>query len=185
MESIHLGLRENSSSVHSFSPKKMWIFYYIRDEIHLSVNESSFGTREHYLKVISISRTQQGKIGKGWSNLEFVSLLWCHEIWLQVSDSWMGFRSGSFLYCWWDGSLFDERRFQRDSVVKRFVERCEEKKLKFLWTFKGWLVERISNLELLYCKESSWASWKNLRGIYWFFVSRNWFKFHWLDRGWI
>lgn len=70
MKSIHLGAKEGFFSGHFSVQLKMSSSFFLRDEIHLRVNEFSLGTTDRYLKVISISPIQQGR--KGWPKLEKV-----------------------------------------------------------------------------------------------------------------
>lgn len=55
-----LGSRESYSDRSSMR-KGMSSFYCSQDEIHLPVNGLSFGTADHYSKVISMSPTRQGR----------------------------------------------------------------------------------------------------------------------------
>lgn len=73
---IQLGPREGSFSNRLSVQLMMSSFCFLRGKIHLSVNISSSGTTDLYLKVISISPILQGKkrlteIGKGLQRHEF------------------------------------------------------------------------------------------------------------------
>lgn len=99
----------------------------------MSVNEFSFGTLDHYSRVISISRTQQGrKVEIGIAEGLFLR---SHEFWLQVHNPWLEWRWWDHFQWGCDRCLFDAQWFQCDKVCQWFSISLEAT-IKRLFSFR-------------------------------------------------
>lgn len=127
-------------------------FYFLRDEIHLSVNKFSSGTWDHYSKVISIFPIRQGK-EKDDGNSEKVYFYGAMNFdWRFLIHGWG--ESSSFFSVETTDAFLQHSDFNVIRFAKVFSA-IEYSQISSLYNLKRWLVSWIENFKLFSRKKSS------------------------------